>query len=186
MSRDVYEKLDMQLASHRFYYQCAPVVSRCKPANLLIIPPGQMEQARRLVRLCGLSYFRLYASAEKIILFVYDPALLAGCLARPAHRRFFQRRGYGALRLGPLLLEVAARYRRCLEEQGEFPHELGLLLGYPLRDVEGYMRHGGKDYLLSGYWKVYGRAEEARRTFRRYDLVTEELLRKLLQGKLAS
>lgn len=37
----------------------------------------------------------------------------------------------------------------------QFPHEMGLLLGYPIEDVVGFMEHSGKEYLYSGYWKVY-------------------------------
>ena len=36
-----------------------------------------------------------------------------------------------------------------------FPHEIGVFLDYPLADVEGFIRNAGRDYLLSGYWKVY-------------------------------
>ena len=38
-----------------------------------------------------------------------------------------------------------------LEEKGAFPHEIGLLLGYPVEDVLGFIRHQGKNYLYTGY-----------------------------------
>ena len=38
-------------------------------------------------------------------------------------------------------------------EQG-FPHEIGVFLGYPVEDVEGYMQNDGKNFLLVGYWKM--------------------------------
>ena len=44
---------------------------------------------------------------------------------------------------------------------GDFPHEIGLLLGYPPEDVSGFIENGGKNFLCSGYWKVYkGRQEQ--------------------------
>lgn len=49
-----------------------------------------------------------------------------------------------------------------------FPHEIGLLLGYPLKDVEAYIENSGKNYLLSGYWKVYHDKDKALSIFEAY------------------
>ena len=49
------------------------------------------------------------------------------------------------------------RYRAYMNGSKIFPHEMGLLLGYPVEDVTGFMVHGGKNSLYSGYWKVYAR-----------------------------
>lgn len=51
---------------------------------------------------------------------------------------------------------------------GAFPHEIGLFLGYPPEDVEGFRLHRGRDYKLCGCWKVYSDVEGARQCFRRY------------------
>ena len=50
-----------------------------------------------------------------------------------------------------------------------FPHELGLLLGYPAEDVRGFMGIGYKKCLYTGYWKVYEKAEEKIALFSEYD-----------------
>lgn len=39
--------------------------------------------------------------------------------------------------------------------QEDFPHEMGILLGYPVEDVEGFIINNGKNELYTGYWKVY-------------------------------
>ena len=36
-----------------------------------------------------------------------------------------------------------------------FPHEMGVLLGYPVEDVRGFMEQNGQNALYQGYWKVY-------------------------------
>ena len=46
-----------------------------------------------------------------------------------------------------------------------FPHEIGVLLGYPAEDVKGFVVNEGKNYLYSGYWKVYGDLSEAKQLF---------------------
>ncbi len=60
-----------------------------------------------------------------------------------------------------------------LHECNEFPHEIGLFLGYPPVDVEGLIDHGVKDFKCVGDWKVYGDEEQARQTFARYRACTE-------------
>ena len=59
-------------------------------------------------------------------------------------------------------------YRDCLSVEGyinylklklkcsrSFPHEIGIFLGYPLGDVEGFIDNHGKNCKYCGIWKVY-------------------------------
>ena len=78
--------------------------------------------------------------------------------------------------------QLAARYMRCLFLEESFPHEIGLFLGYPLGDVGGFLRHGGKNYIFSGYWKVYTRPAKTAELFRKFDMVTEEMVCSLMGG----
>jgi hypothetical protein len=55
----------------------------------------------------------------------------------------------------------------------DFPHEIGLFLGYPPEDVLGFVKHKGRNYKLCGYWKVYGDVEQAQKLFRQYDVCRE-------------
>ena len=57
--------------------------------------------------------------------------------------------------------------RARMRKEAEFPHEVGVFLGYPLADVVGFVRNGGRNCLLCGQWKVYARAQEAAMTFER-------------------
>jgi hypothetical protein len=45
--------------------------------------------------------------------------------------------GYTDLSLGLVLREFAARCQGYMDKENDFPHEMGLLLGYPTEDVEG-------------------------------------------------
>ena len=74
---------------------------------------------------------------------------------------------------------------RCLvlvAGSGGFPHEVGLFLGYPAEDVEGFRRHGGQGYKYSGLWKVYSDVERAQRCFRQYGCCRRALCRRLEAG----
>ena len=60
---------------------------------------------------------------------------------------------------------------------------MGLLLGYPIADVVGYIRNKGKNSLLCGYWKVYDDAEEAKRVFDIYNQVRKFIVEEIMVGK---
>ncbi len=66
-----------------------------------------------------------------------------------------------------------ARLRQRLSENGEFPHEVGLFLGYPPEDVDGFIRHNACGCKCIGCWKVYGDKDRAEKLFSRYKRCTE-------------
>ena len=78
-------------------------------------------------------------------------------------------RGYQGLTLSERLEILAKRYEAYQKRGGEFPHEIGLFLEYPLEDIEGFIANQGRNALECGYWKVYGNVEQAREIFELYD-----------------
>ena len=48
--------------------------------------------------------------------------------------------GYESLDLSDVLSCFQKRYADCMEQIAEFPHEMGLLLGYPVEDGEDSLR----------------------------------------------
>ena len=81
-----------------------------------------------------------------------------------------------------LLCEIAAR----LAAGGAFPHEIGLFLGYPLADVQGYIQHCGQHAHCTGLWKVYGDAQEAQRRFQVYRHCRKAVLANYQRGMTLS
>ena len=71
------------------------------------------------------------------------------------------------------------RFEGYQHGSAEFPHELGIFLGYPLADVKGFIEHNGKDFLYQGYWKVYENVEERKKMFSIYNVVKEEFIREM-------
>jgi hypothetical protein len=64
----------------------------------------------------------------------------------------------------------------------EFPHEVGLFLGYPPEDVKGFIELGGRQSKASGYWKVYGDVDHAQKQFERFSKCTGVYLKCLERG----
>ena len=98
--------------------------------------------------------------------------------ARTEILRFLEQFGYTSDMDLPQMLRTLASRMQC----GNFPHEIGVFLGYPLADVQGFILNHGKNCLLCGCWKVYSDPESARRTFANYDRCRDILCDKLQQG----
>lgn len=116
---------------------------------------------------------------HSVLVYVYRPACLAADLCRPDTAAFLHRLGYAQLDVDSALQTLTVR----LHTQPEFPHEIGLFLGYPLDDVVGFIENGGKNCRETGCWKVYSDEEQARRTFARYRKCREAYTRMWQAGR---
>ena len=87
-----------------------------------------------------------------------------------ANRAFLVGSGYDASCCTALMRQFRARLGAYYDAKARgvvapaFPHELGLLFGYPLVDVVGYIR--GERMTARGSWRAYGDPDEARARFR--------------------
>ena len=58
---------------------------------------------------------------------------------------------------------------RAVRAGTDFPHEIGVFLGYPLEDVIGFIRNKGQCFCCLGCWKAYSNEAQARRVFALYE-----------------
>ena len=93
-------------------------------------------------------------------------------------RDILLRFGYEA----PDIEECIRRLSERIYECDEFPHEIGLFLGYPPEDVKGFIEFGGRKSKASGYWKVYGDVDRAQKQFERFSKCTGVYLKCLERG----
>ena len=100
------------------------------------------------------------------------PARSAGARsAQPAVEKLLSECGYAGAASNACLARLISRLRT----EKDFPHEVGLFLGYPPADVDGFM-HRKESYKLCGLWKVYDDVEGAVRQFARCRRCTEVYL----------
>ena len=104
---------------------------------------------------------------------VYRRKALSKYLKRSDVERLMETFGYQDMELEAILEKLTVRYQAYVEGRVDFPHEIGLLFGYPPEDVTGFIENNGKNFLCSGYWKVYGDPERAKKTFAGYDRAKE-------------
>ncbi len=69
-----------------------------------------------------------------------------------------------------------------LFDSEEFPHEIGLFLGYPSEDVRGFIENHACGSKCIGCWKVYGDVDQARKRFALYNKCTSIYCRRLREG----
>lgn len=127
----------------------------------------------------GLKIRILCHCGKRSLLYVYNEALLQKRLAEPWAQALLASLGYAPQK------GVAECLRLLAERIGgeeEFPHEIGVFLGYPKEDVEGFLLHKGADSKLCGCWKVYGCPEAAKRAFSNYEKCRKFLCSRLEQG----
>ncbi len=70
-----------------------------------------------------------------------------------------------------------------LADDVEFPHEIGLFLGYPPKDVCGFIENRAGGYKCVGEWKVYGDEDKAKKTFAQYRKCKEVYCAQYAQGR---
>lgn len=175
----VYRQFEQTLAWH-----CAPSLTGIKPADLVSwAPPEQgapelLGHYARLLARRGIRLRVLRITGQRMLLLIFRPQRLESWLAQPEVSAMLAEAGYP---VGQGTEALLAHLRRRLQDQA-FPHEIGLFLGYPPADVEGFLREGGRNCKLSGPWKVYGDAEEAERRFRAFRQCRAALSRRVAQG----
>lgn len=171
--------------------QCAPVLAGIKPGSMFPYTPAGEEHLPTLLRHWNgvLSPKGVAVTSIKrcrriggYLIYVYRPRQIEEILAAPAVAAFLQECGYSE----GMSLSQTLRLLTCrLCQNPDFPHEVGVFLGYPLQDVLGFIAHNGANSLCSGCWKVYHAPQEARRTFRRFEDCTRTYRALYRQGRTA-
>lgn len=185
MSREILEivqKINPKELETQFILQCAPLIAELKPSNLLIISRENEKKVRQILKGTELSSTTLVRVKNKVTMFLFRRPLLEQYLSEEKVKNFLIEFGHQDKNLQELLLEVQVRYEAYANGKGAFPHELGLLLGYPVEDVKGYMIHKGRGSLCTGYWQVYENPAEKKSLFRKYEMAKEGLIRLFSNG----
>ncbi|MGI6221598.1 MAG: DUF3793 family protein [Coriobacteriales bacterium] len=141
--------------------------------------------ARKLAPL-GIRIRMLTTCANGPLIYVYRPVELARTFSQPEAAALLERDGYPADSLDAQLAELTARLERSLPSHGgpcEFPHEIGLFLGYPIADVVGFIENEGRDFLCLGCWKAYHDVPGAQRIWARYRACTAHCQEMIAQGR---
>ena len=132
-----------------FVTQCAPVLAGLKVANLFrwVEPDANAMHAmaeRWAAELkpkgVTVSIIKECPVTHAYLVYVYRAKNLEENLRQPDVQQYLLREGYPQGGLQECLDHLSQRL--CCE--AEFPHEIGVFLGYPLEDVVGFVANKGK------------------------------------------
>ena len=185
MCEEVFEMvcaMDRRNIELQIALQCAPCLAGLKTSNLLIVPKEDEEKVRFVLRHTRLQNFRLAYDRKRVIFLVFNRGMLSEYLATNEVKSFLNGLGYKTDSFGYILRTFKDRYSAYITLKSEFPHEMGLLLGYPYKDVVGFIEHHGRDFKLSGYWKVYDDAEYMSKLFDEFDYAKDDMVRLISTG----
>lgn len=156
--------------------QCSPTLAGLKTGSLFSCEVASKEEmiirARELNKmLCskGLRILPLRYDKGRALVYVYRPTKLKKDFDNLQVQELLRSFGYNIENPDVCVVQLMRR----LKKSGEFPHEIGLFLGYPAEDVCGFIENRAGGAKFTGYWKVYGDLETAQRTFAKYKKCTD-------------
>lgn len=165
---------------------CSPTLAGLKTGNMFTCPYDDMEELKTELRRLngklvkkGLRAIPLRCSGNRALIYVFRPERLFCDLKNNTACRLLRERGYCC----ETPARCVAHLIRRLSESEDFPHEIGLFLGYPPEDVDGFIENEADGYKMVGCWKVYGNEEEAKKLFEKYDKCTRVYCEHWAKGK---
>ncbi|MFO7983870.1 MAG: DUF3793 family protein [Desulfuromonadales bacterium] len=144
-------------------YETAEIIDRVKPGNLINLSDRCLPCGRNMFRSwkkygplllsrTGLELKVLRTREDNMLLFIFRRSDLQSLIERRPVRALLNKAGYPA---GEDLDTVLGQLGSRMSESC-FPHEIGLFLGYPLKDVAAFMGLASLPFTCQGPWKIYG------------------------------
>lgn len=165
---------------------CSPTLAGIKTGNMFTYPYRSVQEMRadirswnRLLSSKGLCVLPLKYNGRSALVYFYRPAMLLRDLKDKAASKILHGCGYGSQSPGRCIAQLSKR----MADGGEFPHEVGLFLGYPPEDVKGFIENKSACFKCVGCWKVYGDEEQAKKIFSKYKKCTQLYSRLYANGK---
>ena len=150
---------------------CSPTLAGLKTGNLFAYSFSQKAKMQECVRCWnrllskkGLRVLPLRFQNGRALIYVYRPSQLSADLQHDVAKKLLKERGYCTDTSEKCVVHLIKRLCECKE----FPHEIGLFLGYPPEDVCGFIKNRAGGCKCVGCWKVYGDVKAAQKTFAKY------------------
>ena len=166
--------------------QCSPTMAGLKTGNLFASPDEDSRALNKSIsgynkRLVpkGIRMVPLGKTGRRTLIYMYRPEKLRADLSDETARKILSERGYPIGNAEECVCKLAQKIRNS----DEFPHEIGLFLGYPPEDVEGFEENGGACCKCVGCWKVYGDECLAKKKFANFKKCSRVYSEQFSKGK---
>lgn len=146
-------------SEHIIAKHAAAVLADKKPSSLFTVKKYFLTDIFYILEETALKAIVMRNMDDRVLLFVYNPSLLAQTLHCKIVKNALQNFGYPP---NQTTAEALNKLKERFSSTEAFPHEIGFFLGYPPLDVAGFIEHGGKNCKYCGMWKVYDCPEHAK------------------------
>jgi len=150
--------------------ECSEVLAGIKPANLLSMVNRARPCGRNLykiwrsnrnsitARLNKINFIELQTREKSLLLFCYNKKRLEQHLTHSGIRNLLHKAGY---KNTASVEELLAELKQRIANNDKFPHEIGLFIGYPAKDVAAFMGLIKLPMTCQGPWKIYGNPDQS-------------------------
>jgi len=177
---------DYDYILYKLLFHGAATFSKEKPASLITLKNtnkrlnalGLWDKYKdQIGKTTRTSYYEMKRDENHVVILFFHKRLLEVIIENSENIEFLERFGYDSkMNLIEALQHLSSRFvDKC-------PHEVGLFLGYHLEDVVEYIKETDGTGIVVGYWKVYTKADEAIRKFKRYDQARAKVTEGILSG----
>ena len=169
-------------------WQAAEVIAGVKPANLINILDRELACGRNISNLWSkyktsvlekgnVHGLVLKQKSDRKLALIYNPAKLEMVLKRTPIKKVLGQLGYDYENVDEALKHLQNRMKGL-----DFPHEIGFFLGYPVKDVYGFMGLCDLPIVCSGPWKMYGKLESSLNVLNEHIAARETMVEALSSG----
>ena len=165
---------------------CSPTLASIKTANLFGVKKDAVADIYEEIGLVneqiaykGVETIILKEDDHRALVYVCRKDKLAEDLKKPGVLSFLKKYGYKNTDVDSAIERLKVR----IKDVNDFPHEIGIFLGYPLGDVIGFIENGGKNSKCVGCWKVYCNQCQAVKLFAQFNKCKEVYNRLWANGR---
>ena len=167
----------------RLIIQNAAVLKGKRISGMLFLNDKELARISMKLHNTNISLIILCTCKKRHLVMVYRAKELEEHLRGKEVSDYLREFGYRRDDFISNLIRLHQRMNGFYNKMKEFPHEVGVFLGYPICDIKGFLENRGERYLHSGYWKIYGNLEETRKKFLSYDEAREIAIDEFLSGR---
>ncbi len=148
---------------------CSPTFCNIKPANIFFVKKENFSQRefevwKEAFRKEGLEAIASQISESSTAILILNICWVKDILSDLQVLTYLSKKGYKNISLQSFIGELFIR----MKKQESFPHEVGVILGYPVEDVIEFERQAGHNCKYCGCWKSYSDVEKAKKCHCRF------------------
>ena len=189
-NKSCYENKSNSIYIKRILEMIGAVILGSKPAEIINVPGSNEDKKIKLSQIesffshCSRITYRIITTHDggKRVLFINKKSM-EKVLSNKRCVNFLKFVGYSSdYELNEYMDELVFRL-----QSEEFPHEIGVFLGYPLKDVLGFMGYGKNELVEIRNWRIYGDKEvsyEVYNNFMRDKAIMKEMVQTMNMTEL--